>query len=163
MRFIRFTREGLVFYYHGDRILRRWPWLHKRVGKFRSSHYSRDFDDFDGYVQYVEMTDPMSVRYTDKLQGYSWRELLTDWVKILYPNENVVVLVNVNASAKGVAFWSRLPKTKVEKLLNDVVVLRCKSPKEVELLVESVTPEFADAYGFSASGVFISNLDKEEG
>lgn len=154
---MHFTRHGLVFRYHGDTILRRWPWVRKGISKFHSSLYTRDFNDFHDYWKHIGLAESVVVRSPGRLQGYSWLEILTLWVRTLYPADHVVILTNVNASAKGVAFWSRLPKSKVENLLQDVVVLRCNDRAELFQLVEAVTSNFADSYGFSAGQFVISN------
>lgn len=154
---MRFTKNGMIFRYHGDRLLWRWPWKRNQLGKFRSSIYTRDFRNLSEYWKYVGVTEAAMIRQAEKIEAYSWTEVLSTWVRHTYPGQSLVILTNLEASAKGVSFWARLPKDRVENLLQDVVVLRCKDKPEVFRLIDSTPASFADAYGFSAGQLVGTN------
>lgn len=158
---MRFTKNGLLFRYHGDKLLWRWPGARKGLGKFRSSLYTRDFSNLSEYWKHVGALESVMIRYPDKIEAYSWVEVLSTWVKHAHPSEHVIVLTNLEASAKGVSFWARLPRDRVDDLLQDVVVLRCKDKPEVFRLIDSIPPAFAEAYGFSAGQILETNFEKD--
>lgn len=159
---MRFIKGGIAFRYHGDELVWRWPWARRGAGKFRSSLYTRDFSDLASYWKHVGVVEASLIRSSNKLESFSILEVLSAWVRLFYPSEHVVILMNLEVSAKGMSFWSRLPKNQVEHLLRDVVVLRCSNKREIFKLVDSVPPSFAEAYGFSFGQLTETNLQGEK-
>lgn len=158
---MRFTKKGITFRYHGDTMLWKWPFTRSGSGKYRSSLYPQDFSNLAEYWKYVGIVEAAILKNPEKISAFSWMEVLSTWVRRTYPGDHLVILTNLDASAKGVSFWARLPKDKVEDLLQDVVVLHCKDKPEVFRIVESIPTHFADAYGFSASELIDTNFGKE--
>lgn len=158
---MRINLNGVYFRYHGDTMLWRWPWLRKNVGKYWSSRFGSDFYDLANYWQHVGVVETALSRSYNKVNGHSMLEVLSFWATVTYPLENLVVLTNVDVSAKGVSFWARLPKEKVEDLMQDIVVLRCKDRAEVFRLISSTPTSFADAYGFAGGKLVGTNSDVE--
>lgn len=96
---------------------------------------------------------------TDKLMSASYENIIVDWVKLKYPQKNLVVLLNVNVSVKNIYFWAKMPKKDAVHFLGDVVILMCKDKPEVFRLIENMGSDFADAYGFSSGEQITSNKE----
>jgi hypothetical protein len=161
---MRLTKFGLLFSYHGDQMLWRWPWARQTPGSetFYSSLYIRDFSNLQEYWKHVGILHASLLKTPDKIQAFTWIEILTIWVSQVYPAENLLILTNLEASAKGMSFWSRLPKDVVQDLLQDVVIFRCKDKSELFHLLDSIPSKFADAYAFSAGHFLDSNFSRGE-
>lgn len=159
---MRFTKYGLLFSYCGDRMLWRWPWARSNPGckNFHSTIYIRDFSNLQEYWKHVGVLESALIKTPEKIQAFSWIEVLSTWVRYMHPGEHLIILTNLEASAKGVSFWARLPRDRVEDLLQDVVVLRCKDKPEVFRLLDSIPPQFADAYAFSNGQFIESNFEE---
>lgn len=155
---MRFSKTGVTFKYHGDQLTWRWPWSRNGMERYYSTIYTQDFNSLSEYWKHVGVVEEALVKSSGKLEAYSELEVLSVWVRRLYPTSHVVVLTNLDASAKGISFWSRLPKDQVEHLLKDVIVLRCKDKTEVFRLVDSVEATFADAFGFSFGQLIETNI-----
>lgn len=148
---MRITKKGLRFNTVGDYLYWIWPWKRNGLPKWYSQGTATHFKKKSEYWKSVGVFEHAALKNQDKVEPFSFPELLTTWVKYTYPNDNLVILLHLVAEAKGISFWSRLPKEKVKDLLNDVVILHCKSKAEVFNMLENIPDSFADAYGFSAS------------
>ncbi|MNK09965.1 hypothetical protein D3C87_279750 [compost metagenome] len=158
---MKLTRQGVEYTYHGDTLTYFWPWK-ARNGKFYSAEYSTYFSSFRDYWKHVGMNLPSIVRSREKLVGYSFEEITAQWVRCKFPFEAIVVLFNIELSAKSLAFWAKVPKEKMEYMSKDVVILRCNDKTEVTRLIESIDPSFADAFGYCEGNLIDYNMKETE-
>jgi hypothetical protein len=154
---LKFSVTGVKFSYAGDTIFFRWST--KKGQRWWSENYLHGFDSLREYWKYVGSAEKDIIYPGSRFQGYSYLELLTQWVGYTYGSLNIVVLKDLNPQAKGLSFWARIPREKATELLNDVVVLHCSDKAEVNRLVDSIGEEFADAYGFSNGRLINFNID----
>lgn len=141
------SKHGVKFPYGIDTIIFRWRKVDNQ--RWWSENFLRGFTSLREYWRYVGATERELTYPGTRFQGYSYMEMLTQWVNYTYGKLNIVVLKDINHEAKGLSFWARLPKEKAAELLNDIVVLHCSDKAEVNRIVDSIGPDFADAYGFS--------------
>lgn len=147
---MKLKKEGIEFDYHGDIITRRWPFFFKEGSKFHSKNYSMYFNSLDTYWNYVgKVQQAFAQRNRNKIEGFSYFDIITSWIQSAYPDENVVVLKDVNVGERGLSFWARVPKDKIEHIKKDVIVLICGSKENAVEIVDSIEPSFAEAYAFS--------------
>lgn len=158
----KFTREGIIFTYHGDQVLRRWPWGTKGVPVYSSHLYDRDFNSFREYWMMIGRQEGLvqASSHTGKFRGYHFVDVLGDWLRHRYGGEYVVVLSNIDYSRRGPDFWSKLPREHIDALSKDVVVLRCQDRTQVSHIVRSVDSGFAVAEGFFNGDIIYSNEDE---
>lgn len=157
---MKVTKLGFSFKYHGDEILRYWPWVKRSSSTvYRSELYSRDFNSFNEYWRMVgeETSIIKSIFGQNKIGGFNFKEVLGFWSSKLWVGEYIVVLMSVNPAMKGPSFWSRLTAKQRDSLLQDVVVLRCNDRKEMESLIDSIDVSFAEAYGILSGKVILTN------
>lgn len=151
---------GIVFKYHGDEILRYWPWS-KRDSKssYHSTLYSRDFNSFNEYWRMVgEETSLVKSSFgKGNLLGFDLIDVLKFWSARMWVGEPIVVLMAVDPSLKGPSFWARLTSAQRENLLKDIVVLKCTDKSEMKTLVDSIDPSFAEATGLLNGRVILTN------
>jgi hypothetical protein len=101
---------------------------------------------FNWSVTPIDKSQPYS--NSAKLSGFGMCELVTEWVASRYPKSHVIVLTNINVSAKNITFWAKVPKPDMVKFLRDIVVLQCKDGTELKRLIDNIPSDFADAWGF---------------
>jgi hypothetical protein len=152
---MKLTENGIVYEYHGDTITRRWPWRDRHGSKYFSQQYSMYFNSFNTYWRHVGIAESAFVKSDSKLEGFSYAEVLGQWVRVQYPHESVVVLKDINAQERGISFWAKIPKEKIEHIQKDVIVLRCGSKEKACEIVDSIEPAFAEAFAF-AGGILIN-------
>lgn len=152
---MRFKKEGIEFKYHGDIVTRRWPWFYPGDAKYHSEKYSLYFNKFSTYWVHVGRAEHIFEGPKSKLQGFTYQELIGQWVRQIYPGENIVVLKDVNVSERGLSFWAKVPKDKIEHIQKDIIVLRCGSKENACEIVDSVERTFAEAFAFSG-GILIN-------
>jgi hypothetical protein len=122
------------------------------------------------YSLFLPWTNPFKYQVThlaqedeetrpSKLYSLDYQSLITDWVSKAYKFQHIIVLTNVNVEAKNIQFWAKVPTTSMSHFLKDVVILRCSDKSEVIRLVGNIPPEFADAQGYSAGSLLITNKD----
>jgi hypothetical protein len=152
---MKLTEKGIVFEYHGDTITRRWPWRNRQGAKYSSQEYSLYFNDFNTYWKHVGAGQAALVKSENKLEGFSYTEMLGQWVRSRYANETIVVLKDVNVEERGLSFWAKIPKDKLEYIKKDIIVLRCGSKENACEIVDSIESSFAEAFAFSG-GILIN-------
>lgn len=152
---MKFKKTGIEFEYHGDVITRRWPF--QEGSKFYSSNFSLYFNDFQTYWKHVGVTQAMFTKTDSKLEGFSYGEIITHWVRQRYPYENIAILKDVNVEERGLSFWAKIPKDKLEHIQKDVIVLRCGSKEKACEIVDSVEHDFAEAFAFSEGNLINYN------
>jgi hypothetical protein len=96
-----------------------------------------------------------------KLSGFTYVTVLCEWVSVKFPLEHVIILTNINVEAKNIHFWAKVPKTDAIEFTNDVVVLRCTDTSEMWTLITNIGEDFADAYGFCAGKLTMTNKERE--
>lgn len=161
---MRVLKQGLEYSFHGDTLLRRWPWAKdaKSLGKYKSNLYDRDFNSLSDYWTHVGALEEKLAEPVEKVTSFSWETVLEIWVNATFPGSDVVILKDIRYEAKGLSFWARLPVERIAHLTSDVVVLRCKDRQEVTDLLCNIDTSFADAYGFSGGKYTWSNHGIEE-
>jgi len=152
---MKFKKEGIEFEYHGDVITKRWPWFFKEGSKYHSKNYSMYFNEFNTYWKHVGIAEKAFVKSDKKLEGFSYSEVIGEWARVRYPYEFIVVLKDVNVSERGLSFWAKIPKEKLEHIQKDVIVLRCGTKENACEIVDSIERQFAEAFAF-ANGVLIN-------
>lgn len=166
---MKFTKDGIERRLDEDIVIWIWPWNRPTMSSRIYSQNNLCF--FDSMKHYWQFTGWLSndtsfsrttITGNDRLKGYSWLDVLSTWIHFRYPNENLVVLTNIDVGAKGMSFWLRLPKDKIEGLLNDVVVIRCDSAADVKNAVTAVADKFAEAYGFIEGRLVYTNTEVTE-
>jgi hypothetical protein len=163
---MKFTSRGIERQLDDDLIIWLWPWVrHEPKAKIYSQNNLCFFENmkqywlFVGSLSYPSSDGRIALTRNERLQGYTWIDILSTWIHFRYPNESVLVLTNIDVGAKGMSFWLRLPKDKIESLMNDVVVLRCDSASDLKAAIEAVADKFADAYGFIDGRLVHTNTD----
>lgn len=152
---MRFKKEGIEFDYDGDTITRRWPWFYPGDSKYFSEKYSMYFSSFKTYWTHAGRAEHMFEGPKEKLEGFTYSEVIGQWVRKLYPFESVVVLKDVNVGERGLSFWAKIPKDKIQHIQKDIIVLRCGSKENACDIVDSIERKFAEAYAFSG-GILIN-------
>lgn len=153
---MKFKKIGIEFEYHGDTITRRWPWFFRGGSKYHSERYSMYFDNFSTYWKHAGIAEmAFCDSHKSKMEGFTYQELIGQWVRYKYPYESVVVLKDVNVSERGLSFWSKIPKDKIEHIQKDIIVLRCGSKENANEIVDSIESSFAEAFAFSG-GILIN-------
>jgi hypothetical protein len=151
---MRLTTNGVLFKVEDDTVTWLWPWKRPSSDtKVKSQKFDLFFDSLKSYWKYVGGVSPLQESMfvtNDRLKGYSFESLLSRWVIFTYPGKNVVILHGLDPEAKGTSFWLRLPQDKIRELMNDIVVIRCDTAKDVISVVDSVPEHFAQAYGYCA-------------
>lgn len=155
---MRLSKEGISYKYYGDVLTWFWPLTRKKGRKYRSLSTNCYFKSKAEYWKYVGILEFCTRHPSSKIEAFSWSEVLVIWVRYTFPGQHLVVLTNLNASAKGLSFWSKLPKETINNLLQDVVVLTCKDKNSMFKALDSVPNDFADAFGFSDGELVDTNL-----
>jgi hypothetical protein len=93
--------------------------------------------------------------------GFNYLDIISQWIKIRFSNEVVVVLTNINADKKPSSFWSNIPYTKKVVFTTDVVVLICKDVGQAKSIVDSVNLDFAEATCYRDGQLTYWNSDIE--
>ncbi len=172
---MKFNKHGYLFRFHGDEILRYWPWAtesaetaaateerKKRVGSYRSSIYERDFNSFSEYWMMVgEERALIKAATTGKVIGFNNSEVIGKWSSQIWVNEIVVILTDINFAGKERTFWNTLTAHQRTQFIKDVVVLKCRDKNEASELVTSISPDFATATTYLNGKVLFNNLIRE--
>lgn len=143
------NKQGISFPYSGDRLTRLWPWS-SAEGRYYSQEFNKYFNNLKDYWKHHGAFYKHDFDRSAKMEGFSYEEVLTQWVRDRYPYDAVVVMTNIDVSERSLSFWARLPKEKIESLTKDIVVLRCNSRAEIIELADSIDSKFADTYAFYA-------------
>jgi hypothetical protein len=151
---MKFKKEGLEFEYHEDIITRRWPWVSDGA-KYHSEKYSLYFNEFSTYWTHVGKAEHLFGDTKEKLEGFTYSEVIGQWVRQRFPYESVVVLKDINVGERGLSFWAKIPKEKIERIQKDIIILRCGSKENAIEIVDSIEPTFAEAFAFSG-GILIN-------
>ena len=158
------NKQGINFKYYGDILLWKWPWVRQGAPKFFSKFHSKDFKSLPEYWAHSGKMEYLASKSYDgiKILGFSYIEILNDWVSIHFCTEHVVLVRELDVSAKDVSFWMRIPKDKVKNLVKDIVVLKCKDKTEVFNMMETLDKNFCLAYGYSLGKFVGTNLIENE-
>ncbi len=154
---IRFSREGISIRTRLDVFFLTWYDFLWR-GYIYSEKYGQTFATYQSYRYFLatgvvaELPSKTHTLTYDKLLGFDYSDILTEWVQKKYPRENLVIMTDINVAAKNLEFWAKLPAKSAGLFLKDVAVLRCKDYSEVERIVENTPYDFANALGISYSG-----------
>ena len=152
---MKFKKTGIEFGYHGDTITRKWPFTEGPV--LSSSEYGIYFSNFNEYWSHVGAAQAIFKRTDSKLEGFSYGEILAQWVRHHYPHESIAILKDVNVEERGLSFWAKIPKDKLEHIQKDVIVLRCGSKEKACEIVDSIEHDFAEAFAFSEGNLINYN------
>jgi hypothetical protein len=114
---------------------------------------------FKGTPILLNTNDPGLISLSRGVTGSTYSQWISESLVRMYPNCHVVVLTNINVSAKNVSFWAKVPVLDMPSFTKDVVTLRCKDKSEVVRLVDNISVDFADAKGYSSGKCIASNGD----
>ena len=95
----------------------------------------------------------------NKLLGIDYVDVVAHWISINHSNKHIIALHNINVEAKNIKFWAKVPQTDIKYFLKDVVLLRCKDIPELTRLINNISEDFADAYGYSKGVLIHSNKE----
>lgn len=154
------SKNGLVIKTKTDSLFFRWTDLFWS-GWLYSSKYGMSFCGFSHYSYFDKIeTQGTSVDRTwKKLEGFDYPSILIEWAKSKYPGESIVVLYDINTSAKSLEFWAKVPAVSRGPFLKDVAVLRCKDHTEMSRLVRNIEPAFASAIGISKLAYIYNTME----
>ena len=155
---IKVTKLGVEFPYHGDVVTYLWPW--SKSGRYKSSLYSCDFNNFREYWKRIGSTE-YAIHYCSpkgKVQGFRIHEILCDYVSRNMLGRYVVVLCDINASARDSTFWSRMPKHQAEQLTKDIAIFTCDSRAQMLDITTGTPTDFATSYAIEGGVLVESNL-----
>jgi hypothetical protein len=141
------NKQGITYLYSGDRLTLLWPWVPVE-GRYYSQEFNRYFNNLKEYWKHHGAFYKYDLDHTTKMEGFSWGEVMTHWVRDRYPYDAIVVMTNINVSERSLSFWARLPKDKIECMQRDVVILRGNSRSEIMEIAESIDSKFADTFAF---------------
>lgn len=142
---MKIDKKGVWRRFEGDSLCHIWFW-NKPIGKIYSEKYNQNFSTFNDYLKFVGSTRA-SIK-SGSIMGFSNNDIILDWVRYKFSNEIVVVLTELNLTKKSSSFWDSIPYDKKVVFGKDVVVLRCKDLSQAKILVDSITPSFAEAFAF---------------
>lgn len=135
---IKLTRKGIIFRYHMDDILYRWPW---KRSENKEPYYSREFSlNFSFMREYWTHSGAVSehVRSNGSISGNSLEEVILQWATSKYPFTTMVVLWDIDYEAKPREFWETLPSTKLKAISQDVSVFHCSRLREALKIYDSI-------------------------
>lgn len=125
------SKKGISFNYYGDVLT--WLW-----GKgYTSALYEGIFTSRTHYWQHIGALEERS-RTKGNLLGVPLSELVNFWVKTRFAYEVVVVLWDIDYTAKDKVFWKTLPSKTVQAFCEDIVIFRCKDLSQANQIRESV-------------------------
>lgn len=150
--------EGIWFNYYGDHV--KWIWWWNRLGDFKlySSKLDKDFKSFNDYWKFVGAFEESTRKY--RVQSFDESTIVGAWVKTQFLHENIVVLTDINVSAKDASFWLKLPQHYRPHFLGDFVVLMCGDKNEIFRLCDSISRDFAEASGYSGGQLIYWNEEE---
>lgn len=141
---MKLTMQGVEYNYHGDKILRFWPWKVKD-GKFYSNEYSIYFSSLREYWKFIGRSHSGKFEAKDKVDGFSYEEIIAEWVRFKFPFDAIIVLTNIELSGNALSFWKNIPEHRFKYMTKDVVVLICDGKSELLKLIDSIPVELAQA------------------
>jgi hypothetical protein len=143
---MKITRKGIRFKYHGDELLRHWPW--SKECRYESALFPHiPFDTLNDYWFYCGAYNEACRK--KKVIGYTERDILIQWAAHNFRHDVVIILRNVNVIMKNTIFWKSIDSTNRKELLKEVPVLFFKDLTEAWHVFESIDPEFSEAYYFA--------------
>lgn len=154
----KINREGIWFSYYGDHVLWRWWWKRENQGVYWSEMHQVNFQFKRNYWKHVGALEENTRKH--RVRSFDELTVLEGWAKYSFPNDYVVILKDINVSAKEASFWLKLPQHYRPHFLGDYVVLTCENSMEVHRLCDKIDYDFALAYGF-AYGELIDNNEPE--
>jgi hypothetical protein len=150
-------KHGVWFRYETDNLCRRWPWkIFSPDMVYISERHDRSFATIADYLKFVGVAE--SGFGTKKVEGFTYNQIIQEWVRTKYRSGFVIVLYDIDVSYKPSEFWKKVPKENVEQLNKDVVIFRCKDASQVISICESINVEFAQVIGFKDGYIFYYNI-----
>ena len=157
---MKLNRKGIWFSYEKDLLCRYWPWYRSsKVATYYSSKHDCEFYSLRDYLKFVGFTGSHKSK---SVMGFTYQEILTQWIKMRFSNEIIVMLTNIDATKKPSSFWENVPYAKRGLFTTDVVVLICKDVSQAKILVDSVHVDFADAVCVRDGQVVYWNSDTND-
>lgn len=150
--------EGIWFNYYGDQMMWRWWWNRIKGYSLYSTIHDRAFKSKLEYWKFVGAIEESTRKY--RVRSYDHEAILVDWVGLKFPSDHIVILHDINVSAKEASFWLKLPQHYRPHFLGDYVVLTCGSGNEVFRLCDSIPRVFAQAFGFSGGKLVYWNEEE---
>jgi hypothetical protein len=152
---MRIDKHGVWFSYESDNLCRHWPWrVFFKDMLYTSERYNRSFGIAE-YLKFAGSTESgLSMK---KIEGFSYLDILHDWIRVNHRSGYRVVLYDIDVSFRPTDFWRKIPAENALLLNKDVVVLYCKDASQVIAICESINVDFANALGFKDGNLFYYN------
>lgn len=158
--------SGLWFKYQGDELIYLWPWIREVQSgnggyfKYRSLHLEGYYSSLAEYLISVGKHEANNSNKLNNIKSYYWdTEILPSWIKDKLRFGLHVVLYNINAQGKPSSFWEAIPSDKRLHFVKDVVVLHCKTMRELQKICDTVEGSFATAIGVKDGTIIYWNQD----
>ena len=142
---MKIDKKGIWKKFEGDRICHVWFWR-STPGSNYSEKFNQYFNSFNDYLKFVGST--RASMKSGSIMGFTNNDIILDWARYKFSNEIVVILTDLDLTEKPSSFWDSIPYEKKIVFGKDVVVLRCKDLSQAKILVDSITPDFAEAFAF---------------
>ena len=145
--------KGIWFNYMGDRICIMWFW-NSLPNRYFSEKLHCTFSSIKEYKKYMGSAIGMKER---NIFGMSYKELIGDWVGMNFDGEHVLVLTDIDLTQKPDYFWENIPYLRKVAFSEEVVILKCKDFSQLQRIVDSIEPGFANAWGYRAGMLITTN------
>lgn len=156
---MKINKQGITFKYRGDDLTWIWWWNRTNGFKYDSATYQKHFESIPNYLIYTgQQTIPFSPS-NEKLKGLNYQELIEQWAYYELKFGFNVVLFDIVLQAKPASYWNALGLSDRSKFLQDIVILNCKSIKEVIEICDSIDINFARAIGVNCGNIIYRNED----
>lgn len=156
---MKLTKHGIQFKNDSKDILTFvWPWREVYSKNYKLHSYLHGyFSSLANYKKYISDLDESCKKA--KILGFSTDDLIMNLVRTMMSDQYVVVLSDLDLSVKSADFWRKVPRSHRLQFKQDIVVLFCKTEKEVVELASSTDTRFGKAYGFSKGNFIAWNED----
>jgi hypothetical protein len=92
----------------------------------------------------------------------SQRAIIASYVQMFLPDGIILVLDDINHSAKPKDFWDKVPATMLEAFSgNKLIFLACKDVSAAYQIFDTIDPKFATALLFSSGNCIEDNILKD--
>lgn len=155
--------SGFWFKYYGDELIYLWPWIreaNKRHLKYRSLHLDGYYTSLNEYLISIGKNEASTSNKINNIKSYYWdTNILPSWIKDKLRSGIYVVLTNINAGGKPSSFWDAIPADRKIHFAKDVVVLHCKTMREMHTICNTIEESFANAVGVRDGNIVYWNQD----
>lgn len=143
---IKFEKQGIVFEYHDDIIMRFWPWKKEQGSSpYYSVKLENRFGSFSDYWKQIGVLEQVLQQRSSKLSSYDWEDILLDWLRGQLHLGSFIALYDLDLSKRPAEFWARIPPEKRIHFNKDLVIMKCKDLNQAYDIADSIAPAFGKA------------------